>query len=95
MGVTEWNGYTLANRKEGIKNMTINGSRQFRGNDGRSYLVQDAQKADSHNGKYNLTMKVNGRYKLCYDMCYKLLYFDSIKDAKREVVFSAVFNTTL
>ena len=75
--------------------MTVNGSRQFRGNDGRSYLVQDAHKADSHNGKYNLTVKVNGRYKLCYDMCYKLLYFDSIKDAQREVMYSADFIRTM
>ena len=27
--------------------MTINGSRQFKGNDGKSYLVQDAYKADT------------------------------------------------
>lgn len=30
-------------RKAGIIIMTVNGSRQFRGNDGKSYLVQDTQ----------------------------------------------------
>jgi len=81
--------------KEGIKDMTVNGSRQFRGNDGKSYFVQNACKTDSHNGKYNLTVKINGRYKLCYDMCYKLLYFDSIKDAQREVLHCADFIRTM
>ncbi len=75
--------------------MTINGSRQFKGNDGKSYLVQDAYKADRHKGKYNLTVKINGVYKLCYDMFYKLLYFDSIKDAQREVLYNADFIKTL
>ena len=35
--------------------MTINGARRFKGNDGKSYLVQNAHKADIHKGKYNLT----------------------------------------
>ena len=71
--------------------MTINGSRQFRGNDNRSYLVQDTHKADRHKGKYVLTVKVNGIYKLCYDALYNLLYFNSIKDAQREVLYNADF----
>ena len=75
--------------------MTINGSRQFRGNDKRSYLVQDAHKADHHKGKYILTVKVNGVYKLCYDIGYNLLYFNSIKDAQREVLYSADFIRTM
>ena len=75
--------------------MRINGARQFRGNDKRSYLVQDAYKTDRHKGKYNLTVKVNGVYKLCYDMCYNLLYFNSIKDAQREVLYSADFIRTM
>lgn len=75
--------------------MRINGARQFRGNDGKSYLVQDAHKADMHKGKYILTVKVNGMYKLCYDMFYKLLYFDTIKDAQREVLYSADFIRTM
>lgn len=32
--------------------MRINGSRQFKGNDGKSYLVQDAHKSDMHKGIY-------------------------------------------
>lgn len=71
--------------------MRINGARQFRGNDGKSYLVQDAHKSDMHKGKYILAFKVNDVYKLCYDMFYKLLYFDTIKDAQREVPYSADF----
>ena len=75
--------------------MTVNGARQFRGNDGKSYLVQDAYKADRHKGKYNLTVKVNGIYKLCYDMSYNLLYFNSIKDAQRRVLYGAEFIYTM
>ena len=45
--------------------MTINGSRQFRGNDNRSYMVQNTCSADRNKGKYNLAVKVNGVYKLC------------------------------
>lgn len=71
--------------------MTVNGSRQFRGNDGKSYLVQDAHKADRNKGKYVLTVKVDGIYKLCYDALYNLLYFNSIKDAQREVLYNAEF----
>ena len=52
-------------------------------------------KADMHKGKYILTVKVNGIYKLCYDMFYKLLYFDTIKDAQREVLYSADFIRTM
>ena len=74
--------------------MTVNGSRQFKGNDGKSYLVQDACKADRHKGKYVLTVKVNGIYKLCYDALYDLLYFNSIKDAQREVLYNAEFIMT-
>lgn len=75
--------------------MTVNGARQFRGNDGKSYLVQDAHKADRHKGKYNLTVKVNGIYKLCYDLCFDLMYFNTIKDAQRRVLYSADFIRTL
>ena len=71
--------------------MTVNGARQFRGNDGRSYLVQDAHKADRHKGKYIMTVKVNGAYKLCYGMFFNLLFFGSIKDAQREVMYHAEF----
>ena len=75
--------------------MTINGARRFKGNDGKSYLVQNAHKADIHKGKYNLTVKVNGVYKLCYGLAYNLLYFDSIKDAQREVLHSAELIQTM
>ncbi len=75
--------------------MTINGSRQFKGNDGRSYMIQNVCSADSDKGKYNLTVKINGAYRLCYDMFFKLLFFDSIKDAQREVLYSADFIRTM
>lgn len=68
---------------EGLINMTINGSRQFKGNDGRSYMMQNVCSAASDKGKYNLTVKVNGIYKLCYDMFFHLMFFDTIKDAQR------------
>ena len=74
--------------------MKVNGSRQFRGNDGKSYLVQDAFKSSRHKGKYNLTVKVDGVYKLCYDALFDLLYFNSIKDAQREVLYNADFIRT-
>lgn len=76
---------------KGRHDMTVNGSRQFKGNDGRSYLVKNACSADRHNGKYNLTVKVNGAYKLCYDMFCRLMFFDTIKDAQREVLYHAEF----
>ena len=75
--------------------MKINGARRFKGNDGKSYLVQNAHKADIRKGKYNLTVKVNGVYKLCYGLAYNLLYFDSIKDAQREVLHGAEFIQTM
>ena len=75
--------------------MTINGARQFKGNNGKSYLVQNACSNDRNNGKYNLTVKINGINKLCYDMGYRLLYFDTIKDAQREVLYSADFIRTM
>lgn len=75
--------------------MTINGARQFRGNDGKSYLVQNACSADKNKGKYILTVKKNGRYNLCYDMGFRLLYFNTIKDAQREVLYSAEFIRTM
>lgn len=77
------------------KHMKINGARRFRGNDGKSYLVQNAHKADIRKGKYNLTVKVNGVYKLCYGLAYNLLYFDSIKDAQREVLHGAELIQTM
>lgn len=75
--------------------MTINGARQFRGNDGKSYLVMNTPMADRHKGKYILGVKVNGIYKLCYGMCRNLLHFDTIKDAQREVLYSADFIRTM
>lgn len=75
--------------------MTINGARRFKGNDGKSYLVQNAHKADICKGKYNLTVKVNGVYKLCYGLAYNLLYFDSIKDAQRKVLHGAELIQTI
>lgn len=75
--------------------MIINGARQFKGNDGKSYIVQNTCSADRNNGKYNLAVKVNGVYKLCYDMFFKLLFFDTIKDAQREVLYSAEFIRTI
>ena len=75
------------------KTMTVNGSRQFKGNDGKSYLIQNALKADimKGKGKYILTVKENGSYSPCYDMFYNLLYFNTIKDAQREVLYSSDF----
>ena len=75
--------------------MKINGARRFRGNDGKSYLVQNAHKADIRKGKYNLTVKVNGVYKLCSGLAYNLLYFDRIKDAQREVLHGAELIQTM
>lgn len=75
--------------------MTINGARQFRGNDGKSYLVMNTPMADRHKGKYILAVKVNGIYKLCHGMCRNLLHFDTIKDAQREVLYSADFIRTI
>lgn len=75
--------------------MTINGARRFKGNDGKSYFVQNSYKADSGKGKYILTVKENGFYKICYDMFLNVLYFNSIKDAQREVLYSAEFIQTM
>ncbi len=75
--------------------MTVNGSRRFRGNDKKSYFVQDAYKADRHKGKYNLYLIENGMYKLCYDTFYNVLYFNTIKDAQREVLHGAEFIRTM
>lgn len=71
--------------------MRINGARQFRGNDGKIYLVMNTPAADRHKGKYILGVKVNGTYRLCRDMLYNLLHFDTVKDAQREVLYSADF----
>ena len=53
--------------------MTVNGSRRFRGNDKRSYFVQDTNKEDRQKGKYILTVMENGIYKLFqyYQGCTK------------------------
>lgn len=75
--------------------MTINGSRRFRGNNGKSYFVQNSCYADAAKGKYILTVKENGFYKICYDMFLNVLHFDSIKDAQREVLYSADFIQTI
>ncbi len=75
--------------------MTVNGSRRFRGNDKKSYFVQDAYKADRHKGKYNLYLMENGMYKLCCDMFYNVLYFNTIKDAQRKVLYGADFIQTM
>lgn len=82
-------------QKEGWSDMTVNGSRRFRGNDKKSYFVQDAYKVDRHKGKYNLYLIENGMYKLCYDMFYNVLYFNTIKDAQREVLHGAEFIRTI
>ncbi len=75
--------------------MTVNGSRRFRGNDKRSYFVQDTNKEDRQKGKYILTVMENGIYKLCYDLFYNVLYFNTIKDAQREVLHGAEFIKTI
>lgn len=56
---------------------------------------QDAHQADMHKGKYILTVKINGMYKLCYDRFYDLLHFDTIKDAQREVLYNMDFIRTM
>ena len=62
--------------------MTINGNRRFKGNDGKSYLVQGKK------GAYFLTVLENGFYKIRYDLTYNIKYFKTIKDAQRDVLFS-------
>lgn len=73
----------------------INGSRRFKGYDNRSYFVQDASTADRNKGKYILTVMENGMYKLCYDIFYNVLYFDTIKDAQRKVLCNEDFIRTM
>lgn len=75
--------------------MTVNGARQFKGNDNQSYLVMNTPMADRNKGKYILAIKINGTYKLCYDIGYRLMYFNTIKDAQREVLYSADFIRTM
>lgn len=75
--------------------MTVNGSRRFRGNDKKSYFVQDVCSTDRHKGKYILTVKENGMYKLYCDMFYNVLYFNTIKDAQRKVLYGADFISTM
>lgn len=75
--------------------MTVNGSRRFRGNDGKSYFVQNSCKGDSEKGKYILTVNENGIYKICYDIFLNVLHFNSIKDAQREVLYSAELIQTM
>ena len=75
--------------------MTVNGARRFKENNGKSYFVQNSFKSDSAKGKYILTVKENGIYKICYDMFLNVLHFDSIKDAQREVLYSAEFIQTM
>jgi len=85
-------------KKKGNIMMTvrrINGSRRFKGYDGRSYFVQDAHTAERNKGKYNLLVKENGSYTLCYDLCYNLLFFDTIKDAQRKVLYGTEFIRTM
>ena len=86
---------TIGNRKKVSINMTINGSRQFKGNDGKNYMIRNACSSDSDKGKYNLAVKINGIYRLCYNMFFQLMFFNTIKDAQREVLYSADFIRTM
>lgn len=75
--------------------MTINGNRRFKGNDGKSYFVQDSHKADAGKGKYILTVRQGDFYKICYNTSLNVLHFNTIKEAQREVLYCADFITTL
>lgn len=75
--------------------MTINGSRRFKGNDGKSYFIQNAHKTEQHKGKYILTVKEDGLYKVCRDLLYDTMYFNTIKEAQREVLYAADFIRTM
>ena len=70
--------------------MTINGNRNFKGNDGRRYRVENTPKRDidQGRGKYYLKVLENGFYRICCDICFDILYFDTIKAAQREVLYS-------
>ena len=81
-----------------IDNMTIkriSGSRRFKGYDGKSYFVQNAPTTERDKGKYNLFVKENGIYTLCYDMSYNLLYFNTIKEAQGYVFRGTEFIRTM
>lgn len=67
--------------------MTINRNRKFKGNDGKSYFVQGKK------NEYYLTVLENGFYKICYDFCYNVMYFKTIKDAQREILYSGLYYT--
>jgi len=69
--------------------MTINGNRRFRGNDGHTYLVQNAPACEVYKGKYILTRDVGGFWRLCHDSLLDVLHFASIKDAQRYVLYNA------
>lgn len=67
--------------------MTINGNRRFRGNDGKSYLVQGNKK------EYYLTVLENGTYRICYDLEYNFVYFKTIKEAQRRILYNWLYRT--
>lgn len=73
----------------------ISGSRRFKGYDGKSYFVQDAHTTERDKGKYNLLVKENDMYTLCYDMSYNLLYFNTIKEAQIYVFCGTEFIRTM
>lgn len=67
--------------------MTINGRRNFKHN-GNRYCVQDAIGKDREKGKYYLTIiDGNGFNKVVYDCLYDMLFFATIKDAQRAVLY--------
>lgn len=74
--------------------MKINGTRKFKGTDGKRYFVQNSCKSDCGKGKYILTMQEGDFYKICYDNFMNVMYFKTIKDAQREVLFHSDFITT-
>ena len=67
--------------------MRINGNRRFKGNDGKSYFVQGER------NKYYLTVLEDGFYKICYDLCYNIKYFKTIKEAQREIFYNGLYFT--
>lgn len=63
----------------------INGSRSFEDmtEEATLYRMHTRQR---NKGKYNLLVKEKGVYTLCYDLCYNLLFFNTIKDVQRKVL---------
>lgn len=67
--------------------MTINGNRRFKGDDGKSYFIQGEK------GKYYITVLENEFYKICYNFVFDVMYFKTIKDAQREIMFNGLYYT--